>query len=172
VNEHFRPFIDKSKSIVNLTDVWATKKKRHGEIHAESTRRVSDEWKEDDTTSWELSDRMKCGQSEGACVDPHPSLHVMTEISNGGSHKPVLVYCTAYTFAEHSTHVLTKKKARSAADFPFHKLSDAARRKVDRGWSRRATQEFKTSSSGGLEGLQVEEWWQEAVSNRHGYCFV
>jgi hypothetical protein len=37
-NEHFRPFIDKSKSIVNLTDVWATKKKRHGEVHAEPTQ--------------------------------------------------------------------------------------------------------------------------------------
>jgi hypothetical protein len=70
VNEDFRPFIDKSKSIVNLTDVWATKKKRHGEMHAESTRRVPDGWKEDETTTWELPDHMKCGQSEGACVPP------------------------------------------------------------------------------------------------------
>ena len=38
------------------------------------------------------------------------------------------------------THALTKKKSRTAVDFPFHKLSNGAMRKVERGWHRLAFQ--------------------------------
>jgi hypothetical protein len=38
---------------------------------------------------------------------------------------------------------LTNKKSRTADDFPFHKLSKGALRRVKRGWSRTATQNVK-----------------------------
>ena len=48
-----------------------------------------------------------------------------------------------YGFYLVGTIVLTSKLSRTAADFPFHKLSNAALRLVPRGWGRRATREFK-----------------------------
>jgi len=46
------------------------------------------------------------------------------------------------------TMVLTKKKARTANDFPFHKLPTMALKELPRGWSRQATQEFDTDNHG------------------------
>jgi hypothetical protein len=38
------------------------------------------------------------------------------------------------------THKLTKKKSRTADDFPFHKISNLALERVPRGWKHQATQ--------------------------------
>ncbi len=46
------------------------------------------------------------------------------------------------------TMVLTKKKARTANDFPFHKLPTMALKELPRGWSRQATQDFHTDKHG------------------------
>jgi len=47
-----------------------------------------------------------------------------------------------YGFLLVGTYVLSSKLSRTAQDFPFHKLSNAALHLVDRGWVRRATQVF------------------------------
>jgi len=44
--------------------------------------------------------------------------------------------------------VLTKKKARTANDFPFHKLPTMALKELPRGWSWQATQDFDTDNHG------------------------
>ena len=47
-----------------------------------------------------------------------------------------------YGFFLVGTFAMTKKLSRTAADFPFHKLSNSALKLVDRGWARRATKRF------------------------------
>jgi hypothetical protein len=48
----------------------------------------------------------------------------------------------AYSMLLVGTYRLTKKKSRTADDFPFHKISNAAISKVPRGWKRQATQQI------------------------------
>ena len=42
------------------------------------------------------------------------------------------------------TYALTKKKSRTASDYPFHKLSNSALNRVQRGWKRVAFQRVYT----------------------------
>ena len=44
------------------------------------------------------------------------------------------------------TYKLTKKKSRTGGDFPYHRLSGSALKKVDRGWFRSAVRSIKTST--------------------------
>jgi hypothetical protein len=48
----------------------------------------------------------------------------------------------AYSMLMVGTYRLTKKKSRTADDFPFHKISNSAISKVPRGWKRQATQQI------------------------------
>ena len=48
---------------------------------------------------------------------------------------------TAFGMLLVGTYSLTKKKSRTAADFPFHKISNGAMKKVKRGWMRVAFQD-------------------------------
>ena len=46
------------------------------------------------------------------------------------------------------TYALTKKKSRTSVDYPFHKLSNSASKRIPRGWKRMAFQ--KVESNGKL----------------------
>jgi len=66
-------------------------------------------------------------------------------------------WCTSIDFMKHvffscgclliGTCVLTKKKSRTADDFPFHRMSSQALQRVPRGWRRRATRLFSGRNS-------------------------
>ena len=51
---------------------------------------------------------------------------------------------------------LTAKKSRAAEDYPFHRLSGGAQRRISRGWSRRATRQLQ--SSRGQMIVQATVW--------------
>jgi hypothetical protein len=52
---------------------------------------------------------------------------------------------------------LTSKKSRTAEDFPFHKLSPGALRRVKRGWCRTPTQNVKIGRQTGFT-MQASVW--------------
>ena len=52
----------------------------------------------------------------------------------------------AYSMLLVGTYRLTKKKSRTADDFPFHKISNSALKKVKRGYKRQATQQIMKDS--------------------------
>ena len=44
------------------------------------------------------------------------------------------------------TYALTKKKSRTASDFPFHKLSNSSLKRIERGWKRVAFQKVERNN--------------------------
>ena len=57
------------------------------------------------------------------------------------------------------TYKLTKKKSRTAVDYPFHKLSNSALRRVERGWKQMAFQ--KVESAGKLLYVMQATMWKD-----------
>ena len=74
-----------------------------------------------------------------------------------------------YGFFLVGTYVLTKKVSRTASDFPFHRLSNAACSLIPRGWSRRATRVF--SGVKGKFTAQATVWKdKKQVGLLHNHC--
>ena len=71
------------------------------------------------------------------------------------------VYLT-FGFLMVGTYALTKKKSRTAADFPFHRLSNGAMKKIERGWHRLAFQKV-VSKGRHLFTMQATVWKDKKV---------
>ena len=81
LHPHFQPFVDRTKSMVRMEDVWKKKRARRTKVQEELKRPVSRGWTEDNKTEWSLPWTKSAKGPSGCQIEPGPSTKIKTAIA-------------------------------------------------------------------------------------------
>ena len=137
LHQEFVAFIDKHSSIVPLNEVWSTKRNKFLFLFSSTQARSTPCQAKTGPTLVSVTSYWKWQ----ACLINGVGRVLYTD--NFYTSMKLMEHCySRYGYLMVGTHALTTKLSRTARDFPFHKPSNAALRLVERGWTRRATQQL------------------------------